>query len=389
MAHGVQVQQMDQQQVGPPGARQVRGGRRGEVVQVVAVQAAQQRAVASAACPGGTAGCRRQSARQARLIFQRPGRISGSTQRWPERPADGPEQRGAGRPASLAWSNRVGRRSAFAVPEPLRPLASRLEAAVGQDAVSGGVGPGERRGVQGVGLGGVDAAHPAAKGPPPQQAAEGGQAAHLLQVGRGQAVQGTTTSRRRLSPIVFRLTARCSWSGLAGRARQSRQGLTRRGGAEAWGHDHQGTVGALLRRPCRAGSQAARPGPGRAHLPALPRCLAPCRADSSSALPCACARSWPRAGWRWTCTTRRSGRPGWTTTPRTWTGRYACSGCCGGLLRPAVARAREEQWQGNWVLHPERGELDLARWLEMYVEHSETHLGYIERNLGLWKESHR
>ena len=60
------------------------------------------------------------------------------------------------------------------------------------------------------------------------------------------------------------------------------------------------------------------------------------------------------------------------------------------LLREASAdllsRAREEQWQGNWILHPERGKLDLARWLEMYVEHSETHLGYIERNLGLWRQ---
>ncbi|OHD73114.1 MAG: hypothetical protein A2V99_10595 [Spirochaetes bacterium RBG_16_67_19] len=46
----------------------------------------------------------------------------------------------------------------------------------------------------------------------------------------------------------------------------------------------------------------------------------------------------------------------------------------------------QEQWQGNWVLHPQRGKLDLARWLEMYVEHSETHLGYIERNLGLWRQ---
>jgi hypothetical protein len=32
----------------------------------------------------------------------------------------------------------------------------------------------------------------------------------------------------------------------------------------------------------------------------------------------------------------------------------------------------QEKWQGNWVLHPERGKLD--------VEHSET------RNLGLWRQ---
>jgi hypothetical protein len=51
-----------------------------------------------------------------------------------------------------------------------------------------------------------------------------------------------------------------------------------------------------------------------------------------------------------------------------------------------LSRAREPQWEGNWVLHPERGKLTLRSWLEIYVEHSDTHLGYIERNLRLWKE---
>ncbi len=63
------------------------------------------------------------------------------------------------------------------------------------------------------------------------------------------------------------------------------------------------------------------------------------------------------------------------------------------MLREAsaglLARAREEQWQGNWVLHPERGKLTLRGWLELYVEHSDTHLGYIERNLRLWEEEKR
>jgi hypothetical protein len=60
------------------------------------------------------------------------------------------------------------------------------------------------------------------------------------------------------------------------------------------------------------------------------------------------------------------------------------------LLREAaaalLARARPQQWADNWVLHPERGRLSLRGWLELYVEHSDTHLGYIERNLGLWRE---
>jgi len=52
-----------------------------------------------------------------------------------------------------------------------------------------------------------------------------------------------------------------------------------------------------------------------------------------------------------------------------------------------LSRAREAQWEGNWVMHPERGKLTLRGWLELYVEHSDTHLGYIERNLRLWKEA--
>jgi hypothetical protein len=51
-----------------------------------------------------------------------------------------------------------------------------------------------------------------------------------------------------------------------------------------------------------------------------------------------------------------------------------------------LSRAREPMWEGNWVLHPQHGKLTLRGWLELYVEHSDTHLGYIERNLRLWKE---
>jgi hypothetical protein len=60
------------------------------------------------------------------------------------------------------------------------------------------------------------------------------------------------------------------------------------------------------------------------------------------------------------------------------------------LLRESAAdllsRARERMWEGNWIRHPERGKLTLRAWLELYVEHSDTHLGYIERNLRLWRE---
>ena len=52
------------------------------------------------------------------------------------------------------------------------------------------------------------------------------------------------------------------------------------------------------------------------------------------------------------------------------------------LLRAAP----EAAWDSNYVIHPERGRLSLRNWLAMYVEHSDTHLQYIERNLKMWSE---
>jgi hypothetical protein len=51
-----------------------------------------------------------------------------------------------------------------------------------------------------------------------------------------------------------------------------------------------------------------------------------------------------------------------------------------------LSRAPQSAWEGNWVRHPQRGKLTLRGWLQMYVEHSDTHLGYVERNLRLWQE---
>ena len=52
-----------------------------------------------------------------------------------------------------------------------------------------------------------------------------------------------------------------------------------------------------------------------------------------------------------------------------------------------LSRVREPMWEGNWIQHPERGKVTLRQWLEIYLEHSDAHLGYIERNLRLWAES--
>ncbi len=58
------------------------------------------------------------------------------------------------------------------------------------------------------------------------------------------------------------------------------------------------------------------------------------------------------------------------------------------LLREILARQLrglpEAVW-GQWVLHPDRGEVSLERWLEIYEKHLRDHLAQIARNLGAWK----
>ena len=60
------------------------------------------------------------------------------------------------------------------------------------------------------------------------------------------------------------------------------------------------------------------------------------------------------------------------------------------LLREAscdlLSRVPEGAWEGSWVAHPERGKVTLRDLVETYARHVDTHLGYIERNLRLWKE---
>ena len=165
MAHGVQVQQVDQQQVGAPGARQVRGGRRGEVVQVVAVQAAQQRAVASQHVQEEQRGAgAKRAPGQAHLpapgqdLRQHPA-LAGAA-------GGGPEQRGAGKAGFPGPVVQGGQAQRVPVPEPLRPLASGLEAAVGQDAVPGRGTPRSARWRAGRRSGWGRCRAPCGKGPP-------------------------------------------------------------------------------------------------------------------------------------------------------------------------------------------------------------------------------
>lgn len=58
------------------------------------------------------------------------------------------------------------------------------------------------------------------------------------------------------------------------------------------------------------------------------------------------------------------------------------------LLREILARQLrglpDAVWS-QWANHPERGEVSLERWLEIYDKHLEVHLAQIARNLGAWR----
>lgn len=58
------------------------------------------------------------------------------------------------------------------------------------------------------------------------------------------------------------------------------------------------------------------------------------------------------------------------------------------LLREILARQLRGLPEAAWsrtVLHPQRGEVSLERWLEIYENHLRDHLAQIARNLGAWR----
>jgi hypothetical protein len=58
------------------------------------------------------------------------------------------------------------------------------------------------------------------------------------------------------------------------------------------------------------------------------------------------------------------------------------------LLRELTARQlrglSEETWQQS-IQHPQKGELTLEHWLEIYDEHLKVHLAQIQRTLDAWR----
>ncbi len=56
------------------------------------------------------------------------------------------------------------------------------------------------------------------------------------------------------------------------------------------------------------------------------------------------------------------------------------------LIHRHLSRIAGEDWSRYTFVHPERGQVDLDGWLEMYVGHVKAHLDYFERNLRLFKE---
>ncbi len=49
----------------------------------------------------------------------------------------------------------------------------------------------------------------------------------------------------------------------------------------------------------------------------------------------------------------------------------------------------ESVWTENYVVHPEDGNVNLERWLEMYAVHVDKHLEQIERNVKAWEQAGR
>ncbi len=60
------------------------------------------------------------------------------------------------------------------------------------------------------------------------------------------------------------------------------------------------------------------------------------------------------------------------------------------LLRELMARqlrgASEETWRQS-IRHPERGDINLDKWLAIYEGHLKTHLAQIQRTLEAWKSA--
>jgi len=56
-----------------------------------------------------------------------------------------------------------------------------------------------------------------------------------------------------------------------------------------------------------------------------------------------------------------------------------------GLLRTVD----EEVWQNNFVMHPDDGRLTLERWLLIYADHVDKHIGQIQRNVEAWERAGR
>lgn len=56
-----------------------------------------------------------------------------------------------------------------------------------------------------------------------------------------------------------------------------------------------------------------------------------------------------------------------------------------GLLRTVD----EAVWQNNFIMHPERGRLTLDKWVVIYAEHVDMHVGQIQRNVEAWEKAGR
>ena len=52
-----------------------------------------------------------------------------------------------------------------------------------------------------------------------------------------------------------------------------------------------------------------------------------------------------------------------------------------------LRRQPDAVWDENFVIRPQFGRIDLEIWVKIYIKHLTEHIGYIERNCGLWRSN--
>jgi hypothetical protein len=104
---------------------------------------------------------------------------------------------------------------------------------------------------------------------------------------------------------------------------------------------------------------------------------------------------------RWRCIVGESGKQVMTVDEDKWTANIGYSEQPVGdyvsifaLLRKVTVQYltrnidNQEIWEDRFIVHPERGNVNLLEWVKLYSAHADIHVKYIERNKNIWKKAH-